>query len=565
MSKGDEINLINFDSKTFPINKISADFRYRFFTNTEQEVLANDEMLNKLDENIQKYPDISPRDIKVNIFAKEAFPLQPINFLNNARPTKNNQTLLTVSDLRPLHSLFVSQKEKIDKSFDLTTLVVESDAYNSKLDWYKQNIFSFDKETRQQIINLSNESQQWQDLLLKDKETSFEKNRNDTDPDLILRNNVIYDILKAKNWHIFTNNPTTLELEKSLSLQHKYFEDIEEDGIQIPHLWYPNLFDNEAEILTCTEEYLEPAFVGYSISKYDFLLNKLEETFEVYSNSFVDNKILYGKTYLYEVRPIYAVTSNIDNTNQVICFIADDSSELKVECIETTNPPPPSNISFDLKSKKLQIKWDYRQNTYAMPDEPRDEATYYIITDDVKGAQIFYRNSLEEPYMLLKHINFNKTKTESLKIRTSEVISDELIVNYENGTDPTPKSFITSIRANQDYYFALCSVDAHGNTSDYSVQYYVRRNNVTGELHVKTISNEGAWKQYPNMLLNKQIVKPAFQASNFNKIEIYLNPDTANTTPDIDPDNGDELVIHLIELNSGKQKQIKFDLNPNQN
>lgn len=567
--EGDNINLINFDSKDFPIKSIQAYFEYVFFTDSEQEINATEDIKVLTDDKT-----IYSKEIILDFTTH--FDKSSITFIN---PPENldeglfDGNILFADDLRPIHSLYVSQTDKINEEFDLQFLDTSTKNFDNYLQWYNQNLLSFDSQTRKEIGELDQEISNNKQII---SQSQIQLSNNIiTDPDAVIRNNILNDVISSKQWHIYSKNPSTSEIDQSLEIQSKQME-TDLTGSIIPSLFYPSLFKDEKTVVFIDENYSNPTFVGYYIVKYDIKTDSAPEVELCWDNRFIDTNIKYGRTYKYVVRPIYAVTSTeteklgeeILTRNEVLCIVGDDSAECIVECIETTKPRPPSNLRFNLLNKKLQIKWDYQESFWPKTSKVQKDMqsqALYIPVGDIKGVQIFYRNSLEEPYMLFKHINFNKGTKPDLRIRVPELIDNEYIVNYEKITDTTPKSFIMSIRANTDYYFALCAIDAHGNSSDYSVQYYVRRNNVTGDLHVKTISFEGAWKQYPNMLLNKEVVKSSFQISNYNKATIYFNPDLKQSEPSIDANYKGELSLHLMELNSGKQKLIKLDLQPKQN
>ena len=191
-------------------------------------------------------------------------------------------------------------------------------------------------------------------------------------------------------------------------------------------------------------------------------------------------------------------------------------------------------------------------------------------SDDIKGYQLFYRHSLHEPYQLYRYFTFNNTLPQKYKQRSAELISDDLIISSEYSPegllDPNNlpvfyefKNYVFKIRPNTDYYFAMCSIDAHGNSSNYSVQYRIRRNNVTGEVDIQVASIAGAPKQYPNVRIPGKLVYPSFKASGYRQLDIYLAPDSDLALPNT---NGDTPAVNLqlFELETQIEKNLSITI-----
>ena len=182
---------------------------------------------------------------------------------------------------------------------------------------------------------------------------------------------------------------------------------------------------------------------------------------------------------------------------------SDESASIEIDCKELKIPSPPKNLKFEYAlDSNIKINWD-RPESYV-----NDESQVWD-TDDIKGYQIFIRNSLIEPYRLHRYFTFNNTYPRSAVMHASELISGEYIISSEfdfpDSIDINEipnfyeyKEYTVNIRPNTDYYFTMCSIDAHGNSSNYSSQYKVRRDNVTGEVDIQSMCPEGAPKQYPN-------------------------------------------------------------------
>jgi len=221
-------------------------------------------------------------------------------------------------------------------------------------------------------------------------------------------------------------------------------------------------------------------------------------------------------------------------------------------------PSPPKNLKFEyVLNNNINIQWE-RPSSFVDDENQRWD------TDDIKGYQIFIRHSLHEPYTLLKYFTFNNTYPRSAVMYSNELISDEYIITSEfdfpDSVDFNEipnfyefKEYTVDIRPNTDYFFAMCSIDAHGNSSNYSAQYKVRRDNVTGEVDIQSICPEGAPKQYPNLLIPGKLVQPSFKSSGYKYLDIYFNPDTQLSAPNL---GEPALNIQMYELETQIEKNI---------
>ena len=316
--------------------------------------------------------------------------------------------------------------------------------------------------------------------------------------------------------------------------------------------------------------------IGYSISKY-LILNddslEYQYTRFVTERRYKDVYVAYGKTYRYEIRPVFAKYVDPDDIhNERVVFISsDESNYIDIECTEEKSPSPPRNLDFEyVLNSKIKLTWQ-RPESYVsdISDEfgNRDTPSSKLYdTDDIKGYQIFVRNSLLEPYKLFKYFTFNNTFPIEARIKPPEIIPDEYIRSYEDNRTTNseskikfyePTEFVIDIRPNTDYFFAMCSIDAHGNSSEYSAQYKIRRNNVTGEISADMISVQGAPKQYPNLLIPSKLLRPSFTVSGYKFMDIYYAPDTNISKPNV---NTPAANINLFELTTQVEKNIEITL-----
>ena len=182
------------------------------------------------------------------------------------------------------------------------------------------------------------------------------------------------------------------------------------------------------------------------------------------------------------------------------------------------------------------------------------------------------RNSLHEPYRLVKYFTFNNTYPRSAVIYSRETISDDYIISSEyDFPDSIDRSkiprfyefreYTVAVRPNTNYFFALCSIDAHGNSSNLSAQYKVRRDNVTGEVDIQLACPEGAPKQYPNILIPGKLALPSFKSSGFRYMDVHFVPDSSKSVPNV----GEPSVnLQLFELETQVEKNVVITIKENE-
>ena len=79
--------------------------------------------------------------------------------------------------------------------------------------------------------------------------------------------------------------------------------------------------------------------------------------------------------------------------------------------------------------------------------------------------------------------------------------------------------------------------------STYSEQFFIRKNNVTGEVQTKLICGAGCPLSYPNMLVPSKFVLSSMKASGYRCMNIYQTPDYSRSYP-----TDGQISIHLIDL-----------------
>lgn len=312
------------------------------------------------------------------------------------------------------------------------------------------------------------------------------------------------------------------------------------------------------------------------ISSFAVSANSFQEVHEDYPGStdvdpdtaenyftFKDPYVLYGNTYRYEVRDLWAAIIKGDNSGGVgtrtAYFISGtQTAPIEVECREKLPPLCPSSFSFEyvgdnyirvswIKTKRLVLldhPWTAGTEINSEGVETTISAPPEFEADDLGGYLLFVRNSLSKPYEIYGQLHR----------RDGVYIGPEISTDVVGFSVPNDKiQFISSeenqhfdleVRSNQDYYVTVCSYDVHGNISNYSEQFYLRRNNVTGEVSTQLVSSKGASLAYPNSMMPNNFVLSSMKSSGYKYMEVYQTPDVPNAKP---TRNGG-ITIQLIDL-----------------
>lgn len=281
--------------------------------------------------------------------------------------------------------------------------------------------------------------------------------------------------------------------------------------------------------------------IGYIIDKYEirndgnFLLKEPIVLDGQNSHAAIDFKVKYGSTYSYSIRAIAettftAVDSNSNDIHVIKALISSKPNKrIQIQCVEKTPPPPPAdfNISWDYKKNHPRLTWNF-------PTNPQR---------DIKKFQIFRRTSIDEPYELIHMYDFNDS---TKKINGFETISPELITE---SAQPTLMFVDNEFKKDSNYIYALCSIDAHGLSSNYSIQYNITFDRISNKIKKKIISTSGAPKSYPNLYLLADTFVDAILDSGHSHIKVVFNPEFLNLTDK----NGDDMDLLTI-ANKGKYR-----------
>ena len=503
------------------IRELSGSFRYRYFEPDEQ-----------VSEHGQR--EGGPRYIKLD-WTGEKFFVPSDGFRDKLVHRKN---LFFPSDLNTGFCILQTEEESIVERQE--AVLSDNSTVSSKLDYLLTSINSSDitESIEENIVNpnLSNKDR----IPILDPTTNRPIQRStifrnkDQPPDIYIKKSFVTDVIESSNLSpINLNNLAPLtELADTISKEAQAKEDARNGRRLLTTLSYaiqrlndqsdPN-DPSSASLISMrrrSASYLQNwGLIGYSISKY-----RIEGDQSIYMYSRVvferlyrDPHVAYGRTYRYEIRPVFAKYLS-EGSEQILVMGSDESSNITITCEELRAPSPPKNLNFEyVLGGNVRVEWQ-------RPESYVDDENQAWDTDDIKGYQLFVRNSLHEPYRLVKYFTFNNTYPRSAVMYSRETISDDYIISSEydfpDSIDRSNiprfyefKEYTVDIRPNTNYYFALCSIDAHGNSSNLSAQYKVRRDNVTGEVDIQLACPEGAPKQYPNILIPGKLALPSFKSS----------------------------------------------------
>ena len=567
----DILNLFDLDNQ---IKEVFGTFRYRFFDPIEQV----DESCRFLED--ANNPRLVPRYNLIN-WKTDQKNVTDIG-LSSADQLVHKENFFFASDLSPSYAVLVrDDKSLVQKQ---SHVISDNASTGSKLDYLLKTVSS--NEYTEDLENNLDVKGSSTVIPVLDPTTNRPVERVDIfdkeqPPDIQIRSTNVNSILECSSKSPLNQGIYDGVLENAKIIQDKV-DSLPEATREKRKL--STIFTSIQDIKTKPnnrlfrisrknrpDSYLQNwTLVGFVISKYRLKNGRESYMYSRFSKdtSFRDPYVAYGQTYRYQIRPVYGKYAS--NNKQKGRFIDDtvifvgsaESVSIDIECTELKVPSPPRNPKFEyMGNSNIKVSWE-RPQSYVVDENIQFD------TDDIKGYQIFLRNSLVEPYRLFRYFTFNNTRPENLRMHALETIPDDYIISSEYAIsdsvapDDIPRfyeytDYVLPIRSNVDYYFALCSIDAHGNSSDYSAQYKIRRNNVTGEVDIQLICPVGAPKQYPNLLIPGKLVQPSFKASGYKFMDTFFAPDSSVSTPNF----GMESVnIQLFDLETEVEKNIKITL-----
>jgi hypothetical protein len=268
-------------------------------------------------------------------------------------------------------------------------------------------------------------------------------------------------------------------------------------------------------------------------------------------SSYLDTEIKYGIQYVYSVRSLFAFYVNTVGENGEPLksrFLAASRPSTFSQTLteEYIPPPPPADINFhwDYQHATLQISW-------AFPSDPQR---------NVKGWQVFRRKTVDDPFSLICQIDFDDSV---IKTPSAESVDKSLIKKYK-----TSVTFFVEYEFNKDsdYIYAICSIDAHAMTSNYSSQYRATFNRIQNRIIKNQISQAGAPKQYPNTYLKAELSLDSVKSKNAESIKIYFDPEYLRVNNRLGRDmqvlktDSRGGIYRFVLLNTDRQLQETLDI-----
>jgi hypothetical protein len=255
-------------------------------------------------------------------------------------------------------------------------------------------------------------------------------------------------------------------------------------------------------------------FIGYVINKWEVMPNgQLSNRPPIFiqsteSESFIDKKVAYGKTYRYAIQNLYLVKLQGPKSDRItqseVLVTSRESPYYDVVCKEVVPPPPPGNLQFwRTQERKLMLEWEFP----------------YTPQEDIKRFQIFRRKSIKEAFTLIAELDFDNSM---IRVPRSEFIPDFSKIDLKSSTT----LFIDEeFDVESVYIYAVCSVDAHDLSSPYSEQFEVYYDKALAKMRTKFISYGGSPKPYPNFNLVTTLTSDSIKDSLHDKLTVYFDPE----------------------------------------
>ena len=261
------------------------------------------------------------------------------------------------------------------------------------------------------------------------------------------------------------------------------------------------------------------------------------------STTAIDTAVAYGNKYVYGIRTVLAVefpmfdigSSGGASFNAVTLLIKSRTNKVVVDCIETTPPPPPSDftVNWDSVSASPRLLWTFPVN----------------LQQDIKRFQVFRRASINEPFQLLKELDFDNS---AVRFDNFEIVEPSLI---EKLAFPKTHFIDKDFDRTKNYIYAVCCIDAHGLSSQYSMQLQVSFDKFSNKVTRKHIATSGAPKQYPNFHLLIDTFVDTMKVSGFSKMKVFFDPEYLSLTDAAEHDLG---LLKTIKHNNFNKYMLQF-------
>ena len=459
-------------TNNFPETFLSLDTKFIYNFYNEDETLVSDDLLLNVQKDFYRCIQIKidTKSIYDNRVFKyiQSIELKDLESFSNKNLTKETRLLFNNTHL--LDKNFINMnlntnKAKIKKVNEYYRINdVRHESIKSHLLSSKK--VSFNKKFKEKFVKISSSAENF-DL---NKNIDFYNSNLDKEQDIKPIEN---QILKLNNdFKIFKRKSVYNSVFKSKS----YYLNV---GFLIEK------YVKENDNYNFMSSYYRHNYANNKIKEMNFSSNEciIRENIDV-----KDIAVKYGQTYKYVIYPVFLTTlpSRYDyHTMDEYIFCGFPHITNDVVCKENVRPIPPAQISFNFleKEEALKISWN----------KPLE------LQGDVKGYQIFKRHSLEDPYVLIKQLEFH---SENDFYERNERISSSTIekMSKENNTFYKDHNF----KKSKIQIYTICSIDAHGFISNYSTQYAVKYNSFLKKCEIDIVSNTGAPIHMPNLLVPRK-------------------------------------------------------------
>lgn len=277
-------------------------------------------------------------------------------------------------------------------------------------------------------------------------------------------------------------------------------------------------------------------------------------------SSIIDTSVVYGEEYEYSLHTLAIVQAPISDldpsvdTRQAFLLLSPVGTKCSVKCIEAKPPQTVSTMNFVFLESSMLVEWSL----------PSQVSANGKPVNDIKYVQIFSRSTTDEPFKLYAMYDFN----DSAKIfGCSETfpVSRVIFTKSSNNTIEVPLPTY-----GHPVIWTVCTVDAHGNSSNYASQYRVVVDSL-GNHSVEHVAYPGSPKQYPNLTLATDAFVDSLKVSNCSVVDIYHNPTITKLITggsDIELINKSQTLssgekipsyqLQLIDLETQKDQVINF-------
>jgi len=292
--------------------------------------------------------------------------------------------------------------------------------------------------------------------------------------------------------------------------------------------------------------------VGYLITKTELVsggeTNKESIIVEsAYASSTVDLKVKYGSTYSYTVRAVTLIEIAAEDSERngviAVSFLVASrrSQKITVTCTENIAPPPVSdfNIAWDYGRKAVRLTWSFPPNSQR----------------DIKYFEIFRRKTINSPFELIKMYDFNDSL---IQIGLPERPDNNLVHRLNS---PLNIFIDREFTKDSEYIYAVCSVDAHGISSNYGMQFACSFDRHQNKIIKKLISFSGAPKPYPNFYLQRDAFVDSIKTSGSKRLQVIFNPEYLKV---VNRRGSDLKLLNMEENGFYKFQMINVDLQKEQ-